>query len=403
MIDLVDRALLRQRCFSKRPPADAYRVLVLVAVLASSLTVVEGAQRLEPLPPQPPVVPWPTVAWREALPGPDVDRQQLEHEFDAAFAAVGRGGLPDTRAVVVVHHGELVAERYANGYGPTTRLPSHSMAKSVTQALVGILVRDGRLRLETPADVAAWDTPGDPRATITLNDLLHMSSGLDDADDFAYPPESRAMEMTFGAGAGDVATFAAAAPLLHLPGTFWAYSTPTTMIVSAIIGRAVGGGRDGMLAFMHRELFDPIGMCAAVPEFDAAGTFLGGSYVHASARDWARFGYLYLRDGMWDGRRVLPAGWVDYTRTPAPAAKHGTYGAHFWLNRPPRKGQSPVLPGAPPSAFCAIGFAGLGIVVVPSHDLVVVRLGEMEKWTWPELGGTLARIIEAFPPVAATR
>src|SRR5262249_36762750 len=159
------------------------------------------------------------------------------------------------------------------------------------------------LDIHGPADVAAWRREGDPRGPITLEQLLQMTSGLDSPDDDEHPTRSFPMEMTYGAGALDIAAFAQAAPLVHPPGTYWAYSTASTTIVCHLIGRAVGGGRDGMLTFMRGELFEPIGMRSVIPEFDSAGTFEGGMFVHATARDYARFGLLYLRDGVWDGKR----------------------------------------------------------------------------------------------------
>jgi CubicO group peptidase (beta-lactamase class C family) len=274
------------------------------------------------------------------------------------------------------------------------------MAKSVTQALVGILVRKGKLEVAAPADVPAWRATDDPRRALTLDQLLRMTSGLE-ADDDLDGVASTA-ELLFGRYALDMEARAIALPLAHPPGTRWAYSTATTMVVAGIVGRAVGGGKAGLLAFMRRELFDPLGMRSAVPEFDAAGTFMGGGFVYATARDWARFGLLYLRDGRWDGARILPEGWVDYARTPAPAQNNGVYGAHFWLNGEPGSGkyQFPILPGGPASAFGASGARGQYVVLLPTRDLILVRLGEMETATWADLAGGLAGVAAAFPDLA---
>src|SRR5262249_20613213 len=263
---------------------------------------------------QPEGVPYPTEAWPVAPPGPGIDGKRLDAALDAAFAPVSANGLPDTRALLVVHGGTIVAERYAPGFGPDSRLQSWSMAKTVTQALVGILVGQKRLDLHAPAPVPAWHAPGDPRGAITLDQLLHMTSGLDNADG-GEGPDSFASRLLFGPGSRDVFAYASTVASVHAPDTHWAYSTGTSMIVAGIVGRTVGGGPDGMRDFMRRELFEPIGVRSAVPEFDAAGTFLGGAGVWATARDGARLGLLYLRDGVWDGRRVLPEGWVDYSRT----------------------------------------------------------------------------------------
>jgi len=369
----------------------AYAGAVLVTVLVS----VAGAA--VPLPPQPAGVPYPTEAWPVAPPGPGVDVERLDAALDAAFELRGWNGLPDTRALLVVHHGALVAERYAQGFGPDSRFQSWSMAKTVTQALVGILVGQKRLDLRAAAPVPAWRAKDDPRGAITLDQLLHMTSGLDNADG-SPEPDSFASRLLFGPGSLDVFAYASNVPAINAPDTSWAYSTGTTMIVAGIVGRTVGGGSAGMLAFMHRELFDPIGMRTVVPEFDAAGTFLGGAWVWATARDWARLGYLYLRDGVWDGRHVLPEGWVGYSRTPAPAPNNGVYGAHLWLNLEPKAKQFAPLPGGPHSAFCLSGNGGQMVVVVPTRDLVVVRLGVTQTMTFPAVTQAVAAVVATVAP-----
>jgi CubicO group peptidase (beta-lactamase class C family) len=368
----------------------------LAAALASlALAPAALGAELVPLPPQPAGVPFPTQRWPEAAPGAEVDTARLSAAFDAAFAVKGRSGVPDTRALIAIHHGAIVAERYAPGFGPDSRFQSWSMAKSITQALVGILVREGRLDVHGPAPVPAWRAPGDPRGGVTLDHLLHMSSGLANADG-GVGPDSFVARLLFGAGSRDVFAYATGVALERPPDTHWAYSTATSMIVAGIVERTVGGGREGMLSFMHGELFDRLGMRSAVPEFDAAGTFLGGGFVWASARDWARFGLLYLRDGVWDGARVLADGWVDYVRTPAPAPDNGVYGAHMWLNLVPKADQFSPLPGGPASAFSANGNEGQMVVIVPTLDLVLVRLGVMQASGWPEVTRAAADVVAAF-------
>ena len=358
-----------------------------------------AAADLVDLPPQPAGVPWPTTAWTEALPGPDVDRTALAAAIARSFSVLGPDGVPDTRALLVVHRGVVVAERYAPGFGPDSRFHSWSMAKSVTQALVGILVGDGRLRLEARAPVASWHDPGDRRNQLTLEHLLHMTSGLDNADDSGAGDGTGGFvaELIFGEGATNEAAYAADVPLAHEPGSHWAYSTGSSMVVAAIVQREVGGSGEAMRDFMRRRLFRPLGIRSMVGEFDDAGFFLGGGFVWASARDWARFGYLYLRDGVWEGRRILPEGWVDYTRTPADAPDNTVFGAHFWLNHEPFGDQFPVLPGAPESAFCATGAYGQYVCMVPTRDLLVVRLGESRGGGFPVIRAPLVELIAAFP------
>jgi CubicO group peptidase (beta-lactamase class C family) len=301
--------------------------------------------------------------------------------------------------MLVVHRGAIVGEHYAPGTTAESRFQSYSVAKSVTHALVGILVRQGKLDIHRPADIAAWRAAGDPRGGITLAQLLQMTSGLDHPDDDDRPFRSFGVEMTYGAGATDTAAFATGAPLAHPPGSHWAYSTASTAIVAYLVGRAVGGGRDGMLTFMHDQLFAPLGMRSAVPEFDLAGTFEGGMFVHATARDYARFGLLYLRNGIWDGEQILPTGWVDFARTRAPPPNNGVYGAGFWTNGIPSAApmQYPILPGQPDSVFGASGVFGQLIIIVPTRDLLVVRLGRSEAITYPVMKESLARIVGAFP------
>jgi CubicO group peptidase (beta-lactamase class C family) len=350
----------------------------------------------EPLPPQPAGVPWPTQGWREGALAPGVDHVALETAVAQLFAPIGRGGLPDTRALLVVAGGRLVLERHAAGFGRDSRFRSWSMAKSVTQCLTGILVRQGRLALDAPAPVPRWQRPGDPRAALTLRHLLTMTSGLDNADGEDDGPDSFVARLLFGDLAAHSAEAAAKVELAHVPGTHWAYSTGTSQIVSGIVARTLGGGRAPVRAFVEAELSRPLGLTSLLFEFDAAGTPLGGGYVWASARDWARLGLLYLRDGVWEGRRILPAGWVDFTRTVAPASNNGTYGAHFWVSGKPAEGQFELLrPNV--EAFQMNGNAGQFVVMVPERDLVVVRLGEMHASTWPELNQRLGDLILAFP------
>ena len=271
-----------------------------------------------PLPPQPAGVPWPTARWADGpLPG-GVDRAALETATAALFEPIGRGGIPDTRALLVVQGGRVVWERNASGFGADSRFRSWSMAKSVTNALIGVLVRDGRLALDAPAPVPRWQRDGDPRRALTLRQLLNMTSGLDNADG-GDDADSYVARIFFGDLSADSAAGSEQVELAYEPGTHWAYSTATSQILSGIVARTVGGGREGVRAFLERELIAPLGASSLVVEFDPAGTPLGGGYVWASARDWARLGLLYLRDGVWAGRRILPEGWVEFTRTVAPA------------------------------------------------------------------------------------
>lgn len=355
--------------------------------------------KLVPLPPHPAGVPWPTREWPRADLDPRVDRALLDRTLDHAFAEPQPDEFVRTHATIVVQHGAIVVERYAHDAKPEDTFASWSMAKSVTQALVGIAVRQGKLDIHAPADVPEWlEQPNDPRRLITTDQLLRMVDGLrfreaepqpDGTSRMYDEPNSDVIPMLFGAGKGDVAKFAGThLPRLHAPEEVWNYNSGGSNLLSRIVGRIVGGGAEGMLQFMHRELFDPIGMQHVAPKFDDAGTFIGSAFCYASARDFARFGTLYLRDGVWDGRRILPEGWVDYTRTPTPQSDQGSYGAHFW-----------IYPGSL-GMFLASGFMGQHTIICPRLDLVLVRLGN----TPAHLQGNVARytkaIIDAFRPTA---
>ncbi len=337
------------------------------------------------LPSQAEDVRWPTKSWPEGAPEPDVASDRLAAALDRAFSDPPPQDLGQTHALVAVHRGRIVAERYDAKHGPESTLPSWSMAKSVLVALVGVLVRDGRLDVNAPAAMPQWPA-GDPRHEITLDQLLRMSSGLHFDEEYTDPDTSNTIQMLFGQGKQDVAGFAAALPLVHEPGRVWSYSSGTSNIVSSLVGRTVGGGEVGMRAFMERELTGRIGMRSAAPRFDAAGTWIGSSFLFATARDFARFGLLCLRDGAWENQRLLPEGWIDYARTPTPSSEH-EYGAHFWLAQ---NGSG---------HFSANGFRGQYTLIVPSRDLVVVRLGT----SMPEhKRGTylwLEQVVESFPIV----
>jgi CubicO group peptidase (beta-lactamase class C family) len=354
-----------------------------MGVGSSTKDVLGARSPLVSLPPQPEGVAWPTVDWPLGSPGPDVDRARIDRALERAFAADGKRAIGETHAVVLVHRGALVAERYGPNLGPGDTLRSWSIAKSILHALLGVLVREGRLDVRSRADAPEWGDASDSRRAITIDHLLRMSSGLGYVEDYE-DEQSDVREMLFGSGKEDMARFAAARSLAVPPDTAFAYTSGQSLILARILGRIVGGGREGVLAFMRRELFEPIGMNSAKPRFDAAGTFVGSSYVFATGRDFARFGLLYLRDGVWDGRRILPEGWVDYARTPTPTAPLRDYGAHFWI--------SPGELGT----FSANGFEGQRILIVPALDLIVVRLGRTPAALALGLQSWLADVVAAF-------
>jgi CubicO group peptidase (beta-lactamase class C family) len=333
---------------------------------------------LPPLPPQPAGTPWPTKAW----PLGDAPKSPaLAALLDHAFCDPDE--LEETHAVVIVQGGKLLLERYGKGMSAVDTFPSWSMAKSITQALVGMLVKDGKLDIHAPAAVPEWQQAGDPRQAITLDLLLRMSSGLAFMEEYVADNPSDVIPMLFGAGKEDVAHYAADKPLAHAPGSFWSYSSGTTNIVARIAGRAAGGDFE---SFMGKRLFAPLGMTSPQPKFDTAGTFIGSSFCFCTAQDFARFGLLYLRGGQWEGQELLPASWVDYARTPTwqQPTDQQRYGAHWWLDM--------VGPGT----FSANGYEGQSITLVPELDLIVVRHGSTPAEKMINLRGWLTSVVDSF-------
>lgn len=338
------------------------------------------------LPPQPAGVPWPDADWPTGPLPEAVDESALSALLETAFADPAPDTMGETHAFLAVQGGRIVAERYWRDFAADQTYPSWSMAKSITQALVGILVREGQIDVSAPADVPEWQEPDDPRAAITLDQLLRMSSGLKFVEDYVNGEMSDVIEMLFGKGQDDTAGFAAAFPAIHAPGTHWSYASGTSNIVSRCVGRAIGISGDAFKTFMRRELFEPLGMQTPLPKFDAAGTFIGSSFCYCSARDFARFGLLYLRDGVWNGARLLPDGWVDYARTPTPTPpdEEMGYGAHWWLGI------------AGPGSFSANGYQGQFIVIVPDKDLILVRHGNSLDEKGDEVRRWLKRVADCF-------
>jgi CubicO group peptidase (beta-lactamase class C family) len=323
--------------------------------------------------PRPPfnqdTIAWPTGNVVKDSVLPDVRYDLVEKAMADAFAEVDPEKPLNTHAVVVVYKNKIVGERYAEGFDQDSRLMGWSMTKSITNALVGILVKEGKLDIQKPAPVAEWQN--DERNKITLNNLLQASSGLSWSESY-FNPTADFHSMFIKSD--DKGGYAASRKQAHEPGTFFQYSSGSTNIISRIIRQTVGDSAYYKFAF--EKLFYKIGMNHAIAEPDASGTYVGSSYSFATARDWARFGMLYLNDGVWNGERILPEGWVKYTVTPGSAAEKGRYGALWWLNAGDTNNPSNRLyPELPTDAYWADGFEEQYVMVIPSRDLVVVRLG----------------------------
>lgn len=312
---------------------------------------------------------------------------QLGAALDRAFAEPDSPPFRRTKAIVVLKDGHVVAERYAPGYGIDTPILGFSATKSVISALIGILVRQGKLVVDQPAPVAAWQNPNDPRHAISVDQLLRHTAGL-------------AMGSSLQASLGsvlepvnrmkyverDMAVFAERSTLETRPGSAWNYHDGDYLILSRLIRDAVGGHAADVLRFARQELFDPLGMHSVTLEFDATGTPEGSGQMLASARDWTQFGQLYLDDGVAGGKRILPEGWVKYSVSPTPNGWVG-YGAGFWTNLGDSFGASyRIEHGWPRDAFMAKGTIGKYVIVIPSERLVIVRMGTSPNWP-PEADG----------------
>ncbi|MFZ3007487.1 MAG: serine hydrolase [Phenylobacterium sp.] len=327
----------------------------------------------------PVVLPAPAPALAPPIAGDDVvtpTDPALSAALDRAFAEPDEGPRNFTKAVVILKDGKVIAERYAPGIGPDTPLHGWSMTKSVTNALLGILVQQGRLKMDQPAPVPAWSAAADPRHAITPDSLLRMASGLKFGSSLsqtwttAFDPTA---QMVFARD--DMAAMAQAAPVEAAPGAKFQYSNGNTLLLSAIIRDAAGGDGASVTRFAHAQLFDKLGMTRAVLELDAVGTPIGASHMWATARDWARFGALYADDGVVGGERILPQGWVDYSARLTPGSEAFGYGAGFWTNRGVSGLPAQRRAGMGADSFMARGSLGQFIVVVPQARLVVVRLG----------------------------
>lgn len=274
-----------------------------------------------------------------------------------------------TRAVIVVYNGEIIAEKYANGFDKNSRLMGWSMTKSIINALIGILVQDGKLSVNDFAPIEEWQN--DERKDIRIENLLQATSGLQWNESYLNPLSDFHKMFTYR---DDKAKFERSRRVEFAPGEIFEYSSSSTNILSGLIRQVVGD--DDYIKFPYERLFYKIGMHSAIMEPDASGTFVGSSYCYATGRDWARFGLLYLNDGYGNGERILPEGWVKYSMTPSHAAPIGEYGAQWWLNAGEKDHpENRKYPTLPKDAFCAEGFEEQSVMIIPSKNLVVVRLG----------------------------
>jgi CubicO group peptidase (beta-lactamase class C family) len=308
--------------------------------------------------------------------------------------------IGETRAVIVMRAGEVVAERYAEDFGPESRFHSWSIARTVTGLIAGMMVSDGLLALDDPAPVAAWRQTGDPRSAITLRHLLQMRSGLQHREDWQPGEPSDTLAMLAGEGAADQAAFAAAKPLVQRPGETFSPSAGSSMILAGIMtdrltaDRKPAARRDAMARFLSARFSGPLGLKDFVPEFDASGTLHGAMLMHMTARDYATIGEFIRRRGHVDGRQLIADPWFDFMTAPSPA--NAAFGGHLWLNR--AGDPSPIFPGqASTRIMAAVGERGQFVLISPEQKLVVVRLGVTREDDMDALREALAKLVRRFP------
>ncbi len=345
--------------------------------------------------PDPSTQPWPMG---DLLPknsfAPELDLNKVKQAVDAAFES----SAEMTAAFVVTWRGRLIGERYGQGVTVRTPLESWSMGKSVTATLLGILIKDGVYQLSQPAPIPEWQGENDPHAKIRIADLLNMSSGLriKAPQDPDYDPKGTYPDHVYlYTGRINAFHYAATRPLQWPPGSVGRYHNTDPVLINYLIRLAVEKRHEEYLSFPQRALFDKIGIRTMVIETDPFGNFLTQGYDFMSARDWARLGNLYLQDGVWNGKRILPEGFVKVVSTLAPAWKADNrpiYGGFFWING---DGALPV----PKEAYSMNGAGGQNVLIIPSHELVVVRLGHFKGSTAGSTGfkKALALLMEAVP------
>ena len=337
-----------------------------------TLADIDGLPELTlPLPPGDPArIPWPNgdlVNSDGLLAG--VDAVALQAASDWAFDRDSKEQV--TLSLIVVYNGEIIHERYADGFDVSTRTRTWSTAKSIATTLIGMLVDQGRMSLDAPLGFDWYpmnrSAETDPRKQITLRHVLNMSSGLDTIDNRGRE-YATGSGLSYWAGASSVVG-ARSRALIREPGTYWDYENYDTLLAVYAMKLALGGEK-AYAEFPRRALLDRIGMRNTLVSTDRFGDFILSSQVYTNARDLARFGLLYLQNGMWDGERLISQDWIDFVRTPAPATvgKGGYYGGQWWLVP---EGRDDV----PTDAYSTSGNRGQYTIVVPSHNMVIVRRG----------------------------
>lgn len=310
----------------------------------------------------------------------NIDYKKLNVAVENAFDKNGEK-KKRTRSVIVIYKDKIIAEKYVDGFNKNSKILGWSMTKSITGTLFGILQKQGKIDITKPAPIDEWKN--DERAKITLNDLLHMNSGLEWEE--KYDKICDATKMLFQAE--DMSKAQIGKPLVGKPNNTWNYSSGTTNLLSGILRKQFKTHQE-YLDFWYTDLLDKIGMNSALVEVDMAGNFVGSSYGWATTRDWAKFGLLYLHKGNWNGEQLFEESWAKYVSTPTNTS-NGNYGAQFWLNSGGR------FPNAPKDMYYASGFQGQMVAIFPSHDLVIVRMGLKEDPEF-DFDGLLSKVAESL-------
>jgi CubicO group peptidase (beta-lactamase class C family) len=348
---------------------------------------------VKPALPDPATQDWPTGDRNARAQLDAATTAQLEAALDWAFDDASRQRAQNTRGVIAIHRGKIIAERYAPGWGPYTPQISWSMGKSIAATLVGVLVQQGALARDQPARVPEWQGAHDPRRSIEVADLLRMSSGLD-FDNFGLNPGSSydAANEHFRIYFDAVHVFAHSVhqPLRFEPGTVWRYRNSDPLTLMYLARLAVEAKGQEWLSFPQRQLFDRIGARSFVLETDAWANFIITGFDYGGTRDWARLGLLYLWNGEWQGQRILPADWAAFVSSPAPGDAARGYGGLFWLNRGGARERLPE------DAYWMAGYMGQTTMIIPSRDLVVVRQGPSPGGDGPYFEEIVVRILDAI-------
>lgn len=342
--------------------------------------------------PDPATQRWPTGDLGAHEPAPaGVDKAKLDAALDWAMAQDSQ----NTRALVVTYNGKIIGERYAPGFTRNTPQISWSMGKSITAALIGVLVQRGYFSIDDPAPVAEWQGPDDPRSHILIKHLLRMSSGLDFQNWGLNRPNSWSVDnehFRIYFDALNVFDHAVNQPLEIPPNTRFRYRNSDPLTLGKIVRETVEAAGDSYLSFPQRALFDKIGARNFVLETDPYGDFIMTGYDFGSAWDWTRFGLLHLWNGAWEGERVLPEWWSTFVSTPAPGDPTRGYGGLFWLNR------GGAMDRVPEDAYWAAGYMGQRTMIIPSCDMVIVRLGPSPGGFGTYFNEVVGRILEAVNP-----